>query len=118
MTNREFYNAIVNGNYADELTEYARTALEHLDATNEKRRIANAAKAVEKEAERAPLRDAILEVMTAEPKTASMLIAEAGVEVKPQAIPALLRANIGNGQIVKEPVKSKGKGTQVGYRLA
>ena len=77
-----------------------------------------AKKALEKEAERAPIRDAIMAVMTTEPKTATTLIAEAGVEIKPQAIPSLLRGLCEEGIVVKTEVKVTGKGKQRGYALA
>ena len=53
--------------------------------------------------------------ITEEPKTATTLIAEAGVELKPQAIPSLLKALVAEGVIAKTEVKVTGKGKQVGY---
>lgn len=118
MTNREFYEAIVNANINDELNQFAENALRKLDHTNELRKAANAQKAADREAERAPMREAIVAAMTNEPKTATTLIAEAGVELKPQAIPSLLKALVEDGTIVKSQVKVTGKGKQVGYALA
>ena len=117
MTNREFYNAFINGENTNEMREFAAHALAQIDHTNELRRAAQARKSAEKETERAPMRAALVECITAEPKTATMLIAEAGVEMKPQSIPSLLRALVESGDIVKIPVKIKGKGTQMGYAL-
>ena len=118
MTNREFFEAVINANINDELTAFATAGIEKLDHTNSLRKDAAAKKAVEKEAERAPIRDAIMAVMTSEPKTASTLIADAGVEVKPQAIPSLLKGLVEDGTIVKSDVKVAGKGTQKGYARA
>lgn len=118
MTNREFFEAVINANINDELTAFATAGIEKLDHTNSLRKDAAAKKAVEKEAERAPIRDAIMAVMTSEPKTASTLIADAGVEIKPQAIPSLLKGLVEDGTIVKSDVKVAGKGTQKGYALA
>lgn len=115
MTNREFFEAIINANLNDEMTDYAKTAIEKLDATNAKRRETMAAKAVEKEAQRAPIREAIVNCIGNEPKTATMLIAEAGVEIKPQSVPSLLKALVEDGTLDKVEVKVKGKGKQVGY---
>lgn len=115
MTKREFYEAVINANVNDELTAFARNAIETLDHTNEVRKVSAAKKAVEKEAERAPLREAILNMITNEPKTATMLIEEAGVELKPQAIPSLLKGLIEAGVVTKEQVKVPGKGKQIGY---
>lgn len=118
MTQREFYEAIINANVNDELTAFATAGIEKLDHTNTLRKEAAAKKAVEKEAEKAPIRNAIVAVMTNEPKTASTLIADAGVEIKPQAIPSLLKKLIEDGTVVKSDVKVTGKGTQKGYALA
>ena len=118
MTQREFLTEVINAELNDELTAFAENALETLDAQNAKRREKMAEKANEKEAERAPIREAILAVVTDEPKTASTLIAEAGVEIKPQSIPSLLKGLVADGTIEKTEVKVKGKGKQVGYKLA
>ena len=118
MTNREFYQAVINANINDELTAFATAGIERLDHTNSLRKDATAKKVQEKEVERAPIRDAIMAVMTTEPKTATTLIAESGVEVKPQAIPSLLKGLVEDGTIVKSDVKVTGKGKQRGYALA
>jgi hypothetical protein len=119
MTNREFFDAIANYEGMDEeIVAHAQAEIEKLDATNEKRREANAKKALEKEAERAPIRNAIVACLTVEPKTATTLIAEAGVEIKPQAMPSLMKGLVEAGTVVKTQVKVTGKGKQVGYALA
>ena len=118
MTNREFYQAVINTNINDELTAFATASIEKLDHTNSLRKDATAKKAQEKEVERAPIRDAIMAVMTTDPKTATTLIAESGVEVKPQAIPSLLKGLVEDGTVVKSDVKVTGKGKQRGYALA
>jgi len=118
MTNREFLTAIVAANINDELTAFAQDSLGKLDHTNELRKVKAAEKAVEKEATRAPIRDAIMNCITDEPKTATTLITEAGVELKPQAIPSLLKAYVADGTLVKTKIKVTGKGQQVGYARA
>ena len=118
MTQREFLENVANGTMNDEMVEFATERLTAMDIANEKRREANAVKRAEKEAEKAPIREAVMAVITSEPKTATTLIAEAGVEIKPQAIPPLLKGAIEAGTIVKVDVKVKGKGTQRGYTLA
>ena len=117
MTQREFYEAVIAANVNEELTAFATASIEKLDKTNEARKVKTAEKAAAKEAEKAPIRDAILAVITAEPKTASTLIEEAGVEIKPQAIPSLLKPLIEDGVVAKADIKIKGKGTQRGYVL-
>lgn len=117
MTQREFLESIAQGVMNDEMATYAAERIVALDTANEKRRETNAVKRAEEEAERAPIREAIMGVMSAEPKTATTLIAEAGVEIKPQAIPSLLKGAIEAGTVVKVDVKVKGKGTQRGYQI-
>ena len=117
MTNREFYEAVVNANINEELTAFAADAIAKLDHTDEVRREKMAVKAAEKAAEKAPLRDAIFAVITDEPQTASDLIAAAGIELKPQSIPSLLKGLVEEGKVAKVDIKVKGKGTQRGYVL-
>jgi hypothetical protein len=125
MTNRDFYEAVINfENLTDEQKtecfEHAKAEIDKLDATNEKRKAATALKAQEKEAERAPIREAIVACLDTETaKTATTLIEEAGVATTPQSVPHLLKAMIDAGEIVKTKVKVAGKKTaQVGYLKA
>lgn len=116
MTKRELYLAVINGTeITDEMRDAAKECIEGLDHTNELRKASAAKKAAEKETERAPLREAIYACITDEPKTATTLITEAGVELKPQAIPSLLKPLVEAGAIMKTEVKVTGKGKQVGY---
>ena len=120
MTTREFYTSILSADtLTDELREHAREAIEKMDATNEKRKAASAKKAAEKQAEKAPIRDALYEVMgdAENPMTASMLIEAAGLgeTVKPASVPSLLRPLVETGMVAKVDVKITGKGTQRGY---
>ena len=120
MTNREFYAKIAAlTNVDSELVEFAADSLAKMDAQATARRAKQAEKAAEKQAEKAPLRDALLEVMgdAEEPKTASMLIEEAGLAdtVKPASVPSLLRPLVEAGLVLKVDVKVTGKGTQRGY---
>lgn len=115
MTNREFYEAIINLNLNDEITAHAQKAIEGLDHTNELRKASAAKRAAAKDAERAPIREALLNMVTDEPKTATMLINEAGVDVKPQAVPSMMKGFIEAGVVAKTEVKVAGKGKQVGY---
>lgn len=118
MTQREFLTLVSNGQMTEEIQGYAVQALETLDREVEKRREAAARKRAEKEVEKAPLREAILHCITTEPKTATTLIEEAGVEIKPQVIPSLLKQLIESGVVEKTDVKVTGKGTQRGYKMA
>ena len=115
MNQREFLNAIANGNVTEEVIEFAVASLSKMDAANEKRKATMEVKRAEKEAEKAPIREAILAVMTNEGKTATTLIEEAGVDMKPQGMPALLKGLIEEGIVEKVDLKVTGKGTQRGY---
>lgn len=125
MTTRELYNATIKAlneygtdEAVDLMNEYE-ALLSKMDATATARRAKQAEKAAEKQAAKAPLRDALLEVMgdADEPKTASMLIEEAGLAdtVKPASVPSLMRPLVEAGLVLKVDVKVTGKGTQRGY---
>lgn len=118
MTQREFLVKVTAGEMNDEIMAYAQGAIEKMDSANASRREKMAEKSVAKEAEKAPIREAIVACIGAEPKTATTLIAEAGVEIKPQAVPSLLKGLVEDGTIEKVELKVKGKGTQRGYKLA
>jgi Fe2+ or Zn2+ uptake regulation protein len=125
MTTRELYNATINAlrgyntDEANELIAEFEAAIAKMDSQATARRAKQAEKAAEKQAEKAPLRDALLEVIgdTENPKTASMLIEEAGLTetVKPASVPSLLRPLVESGLVLKVDMKVPGKGTQRGY---
>ena len=125
MTTRELYNATIKaltGNCGDEVEELVNefeALLAKMDAQSDARRAKQAEKAAEKQAAKAPIRDALLMAMdfAENPKTASMLIADAGLEetVKPASVPSLLRPLVESGIVLKVDVKITGKGTQRGY---
>lgn len=120
MTTRELYNQIINGTeITEEMRSHCADALEKLDAQGAARRAKQAEKAAEKQAAKAPIRDALFEVMGDEntPKTASMLIEDAGLteSVKPASVPSLMRPLVECGMVGKVDVKIPGKGTQRGY---
>ena len=122
MTNRDFYLAIVNANINDEITAHAQTALEKLDATNEKRRMKNLEKANENQA----YIDAIVGALGTEPKTATMLLEELfagkthGEDEKPftvQFVSSLCRAAVAQEKAVAVDVKIPKKGLQKAYTI-
>ena len=112
MTYREMLTAIVNGELNEDVVEKAHERLERLDAENEKRKNRVSKKAAENE----PIKEAILGVLGAEPKTATEVGGE--VEISTQKASALLRQLVEAGSVVKTDVKVKGKGVQKGYTLA
>lgn len=127
MTNRELYTATIaalkgedTSATTDELIEALESAISKLDHANEQRKIKAAEKAVEKQAEKAPIREALLGVMSnEEPMTATQLIEAAELEeVKPASVPSLMKPYVEEGVVLKVDVKVPGKGKQRGYILA
>ena len=121
MTNREIYTAAIKVCKEYGTDESVDLALEFenliakLDATNEKRKASAAVKAAEKQAEKAPIREALLAVLNDEPSTATELIAAAGLDIKPASVPSLLRPFVESGDVVKVDKKIEGKGKQRAY---
>ena len=122
MTNREIYKnilSLIDGEGEVDVMELRAAtidAIARLDATNEKRKAASALKAAEKQAEKEPIREALLAVMGGEdaPMTASMLIEAAELDIKPASVPSLMRPLVEAGRVVKVDMKIPGKGTQRG----
>lgn len=116
MTNREFYNSIATiESIPEELRAFALDAIAKMDHTNEVRKAHSAEKAAEKQAEKQPIRDALYAVIGAEGKTATELIALAGLDIKPASVPSLLKPFVDAGAVLKVDVKVPGKGKQRGY---
>lgn len=112
MTNREFFEAIVNGTINDEIQAHAAEAIAKLDKTLEARRNKVSKKAMENQ----PLVDALVAALTAEPQTASDL--KDVIEASVQKTSALLRAAVAQGKAVARDIPVKGRGIQKGYTIA
>ena len=67
MTNREFFNAIINANVSDELTAHATAELEKLDARNK----ARSSKPSKIQLENEPIKAHLLEILAVKPMTAN-----------------------------------------------
>ena len=105
MTLRVFYAAVEAREITDEIVDFAKERIEKMDAELK----AAQEKRAEKAAEKAPIREAILACITEDAKTATTLIEESGQDIKPQAIPSLLKPLIEEGVVVKTDVKIEGK---------
>ena len=109
MTQREFYNAVITSVENEELVTFATEQIEKLDIRNAKRKGAESKKAKEN----APIKEAILGVLTHEPMTASDVASAVGIST--QKASALLRQIEGlSVSEIKVPKKGKCKG----YALA
>ena len=120
MTNRDFYNAIINADLtailedemAKSVKEHAEAALGKLDATNEKRRNSTS----KKEEENLPIMEQIVnEVLSFEPMTASDVGAVGGISHN-KATP-ILKMAVARGLVGVKDIKVPKKGMQKGYFL-
>lgn len=114
MTNREFFNAILTTDIAEELKAYASDELAKLDARNEKRK--NTPKKVNPETE--ALKAQILEAVSK--STNPVTAAQVGDEFRifTQKASALLRSLTAAGSLVQSEMKVPGKGKVKVYSLA
>lgn len=111
MTNREFFNAVINTeNVAEDVKAYAEAAIAKMDATNEARKNKPSKAAIEN----APLLEQIYnEVLTGEAQIASAVAEAIGVSV--QKANSLLRTLVAEGKAEATDVKVPKKGTVKGY---
>ena len=113
MTNREFYNAIINHEVNDEVIAMAKAEIEKLDARNEKRRntLTKEQKANEE------VKGAIVEFIGDKSEVVASDIAK-GLDLSTQKVSALCKQMVDNGVLAVSEVKVKGKGAVKGYRKA
>lgn len=113
MTNREFYNAIINGEMNDEILGFAKAAVEKLDARNAKR----AATPSKAQKENEPIKEAIIGVLANEGVHTASTVG-AALEISTSKASALLRQLVADGKVNKTPdVKVDKRKTSV-YTLA
>lgn len=112
MTNREFFNAIINANVNDELTSHATAELEKLDKRNAQR----SSKPSKTQLENEPIKAHLLEILAVKPMTASE-IHEADASLSTQKISSLCRQLVEAGKLAVEDVKIPKKGKQKQYHL-
>ena len=112
MTNREFFNAIVNGELNDEVIEKAKAEIVKLDERNAKR----ASKPSKKSIENEPIKASIREFLGDGSHLASEIAS--GLDLSVSKVSALCRQMVGDGLLTVEDVKVKGKGMQKSYSIA
>ena len=113
MTQREFYNAVINGQMdgteiTDEMVDFAKSAIAKLDARNAKRSATPSKSQIANEAVKAE----IVKVLTEEPQTASEIAQKC--EISTQKASSLL-SRMSDLKVTE--VKVKGKGKVKGYSL-
>lgn len=111
MTNREFFENIINGTINEEIIAHAREAIEKLDARNARRANTPSKTAIAN----APIIEAIKAILMTEPQTAGVVAEK--VDISVQKASALLRQIVANGDAEVTEVKVPKKGKQKGYYL-
>lgn len=111
MTNREFFENIINGTINDDIIAHAVDAIAKMDARNAKR----AGKPSKTAVANAPLIEDIKVILTDTPQTAGEIATRIGVSV--QKASALCRQIVANGDAQVTEVKVPKKGKQKGYYL-
>lgn len=117
MTQREFLNQVIAAQVSEEVSAFAQAMIERMDKSNSRAK----AKADEKRAAKAPLREAVLAVLGNQALTREQIVElvpnaeELGL--KATGIAALLKPLVEDGTVVKEKVKGE-KSEKTGYKLA
>jgi len=112
MTNREFYNAIVNGTMNDEIKAFASEAIVKLDERNAKRNSRPSKTAIANE----PIKEEILKLFAENQK---LLASEVGtaLNISTQKASALLRQLVESEKLSVSETKVAKKGVQKIYRI-
>lgn len=113
MTNREFFENVINGTITEEMVEHATNAIAKLDERNAKRANQPSKKAIENE----PIKANIVDFLNGKDFTVASEIGK-GLELTTQKVSALCRQMVADGTLTVTDVKIKGKGTQKGYKVA
>lgn len=115
MTNREFYNAVINANVAEDITVFAQTALDKLDSRNEKRRTTEN----DNQKKNNIIKEAILASMEPTTTYTAAAIVELGIEgcASTQKASSLMRQLVADGKVTSADIPVKGKGKVKGYTV-
>ena len=112
MTNREAYNAVINGEVTDKVIEHFTAELAKLDARNK----ARSSKPSKTQLENEPIKAHLLEILAVKPMTASE-IHEVDADLSTQKISSLCRQLVEAGKLAVEEVKVPKKGKQKQYTI-
>ncbi len=112
MTKREFFEAVIDANFNEELTTEARNYISKMDAANEKKR----GKTSKAAAENAVVRKTVFEALTSEPILATELAEKVGLSTN--KVVGLMRQLVTDGAVTATKVKVVGKGERTAYALS
>lgn len=110
MTNRDFYNAIINNTINEDVVAHAQHALETLDNRNK----ARSSKPSKRQLENAPLIEAIMSYVTEQGGAFCADIATA-LEITPQKVSGLCTQLVNDGKLSKEQRAVPKHGKQMFY---
>ena len=113
MTNREFYTAISEGKLTDEIKEFAVAAIEKLDNRNANR----SAKPTKAQLENAPIKQALLDYLTANAGQFTEGDLGAALGVTHNKAGALARQLVAEGKVTSAEVKFPKVGTRKVYSI-
>lgn len=113
MTNREFYNAIINGTMNEEIQNFAKEAIQKMDERNEKRTSTPSKTSIEN----APIKKKIVEFITERNEFCiASAIAEA-IEISTNKASALCRQLVSDGELIEKEVKIPKQGKRKAYNI-
>ena len=111
MTNREFYNSVINGTITKNEIDFAKAEIEKLDARNDKRRNTLTKEQIANDG----LKKDIVKVI-GNGKMIASDIAKA-LEISTQKVSALAKQLVDNGTLTKSEITIKGKGKVLAYSV-
>ena len=111
MTEREFMNKVIESKISEELVEYAKAAINKLDARNEKKKNTPTKAQIANE----KLKEQIVDLLKEGAKTAAQV--GASLEVSTQKASALLVQLVIEEVATSTEVKVKGKGSVKSYSI-
>ena len=112
MTNREFFNAVVNANISEEITTHAKEQIEKLDTRNAKR----SSKPSKAQLENESIKDKILATLENKAMFAAEIANELDISTNKAA--ALCKQLVDSGQVKVTEVKVPKRGKCKQYSLA
>lgn len=107
MTNRDFFKAVINANINDDLTAFAKSAIEKLDKKNNDRKT----KLSPNQKANEDIKTEILNLLATAPQSAKTIVDNIGYNT--QKISALVKQLVDNGLVKVDKAKFAGSTTKV-----